>query len=100
MAVPSGPEFTEGQGARPWENEQDRHVPAGGNPHGKPTSWALVAVIIAAFSGGGAALILHTWWLFWTCAGVVLLTIPVGKMIGIMNDTISWGATPAATRRN
>lgn len=98
MPPPPGPRFTEGQGDRPWEREQDRHVPAGGHPHGKPASWALVAVIVAAFGAGGAALILHAWWLFWASAAVVLLTIPAGKMIGIMDDTISWGATPAATQ--
>lgn len=90
-------EISAGQGERPWEQIEHRHVPEGGHPHGKPASWALVAVVIAAFAGGGAALIEHAWWLLWTCAGLIVLAIPAGKMIGIMEDTVSWGSTPAAT---
>ena len=28
---------------------------------------------------------------------IVVLAIPAGKMIGIMDDTVDWGSTPAAT---
>jgi hypothetical protein len=31
------------------EQIEDRHVPEEGHPHGKPASWALVAVTTAAF---------------------------------------------------
>jgi hypothetical protein len=48
----------------------------------------LVAVIIAAFVAGGAALITGSWWLFWACAGIVVLSVPAGKIIGIMDDTV------------
>jgi hypothetical protein len=58
------------------------------NRHGRPASWALVAVVIAAFAVGGAAIIEHLWWLFWVCAGVVVLAVPAGKVIGIMDDTV------------
>ena len=56
----------------------------------------LVAVVIAAFITGGAAIIAHAWWLLWTCIGIVVLAIPAGKVVGIMDDTVAWGSTPAA----
>jgi hypothetical protein len=95
----SGPtgEISAGQGHRPWEQIEHRHVPEGGHPHGKPASWVLVAVVIAAFITGGAAIIAHAWWLMWTCIGLVVLAIPAGKVVGIMDDTVAWGSTPAAT---
>ena len=95
----SGPrgEISAGQGNSPWERIEHRHVPQGGHPHGKPASWVLVAAVVAAFSIGGVAIIEHAWWLLWTCAGIVVLAIPAGKVIGIMKDTVSWGSTPAAT---
>lgn len=55
---------------------EHRHVPERGHPHGKPASWVLVAVVIAAFSIGGMAIIEHAWWLLWTCAGIVVLCHP------------------------
>jgi hypothetical protein len=95
----SGPEgeISAGEGDRPWERIEHRHVPEGGHPHGKPASWALVAVVVAAFTIGGVAIIEHAWWLLWTCAGIALLAIPAGKVIGIMNDTVAWGSTPVTT---
>jgi hypothetical protein len=91
-------EVSPGQGDNPREHISDRHVPEGGHPHGKPASWALVAVVLAAFTTGGLAIIAHAWWLMWTCAGICLLALPAGKIIGIMNETVAWGSTPAATR--
>jgi hypothetical protein len=84
------------RGHWPSERLEDRHVPENGNPHGKPSSWALVAVVTAAFITGGLAIITHTWWLVWACSAIVVLAIPAGKAIGIMNDTVAWGSTPAA----
>ncbi len=46
---------------------------------------------------GGLAIIMHTWWLLWASLGVVVLAVPVGKVIGIMDDTVAWGSTQAAT---
>lgn len=68
-----------------------REEPLGDHPyqHGRPTSWVLVAVIIAAFCVGGIAVIEHLWGLFWVCVGIVVLSVPAGKIIGIMNDTVS-----------
>lgn len=66
----------------------------GGHPHGKRSSWVLTALVIIAFLAGGTGLIMHFWWLFWVCVGVVVLSVPVGKAIGIMNDTVVWGSTP------
>ena len=95
----SGPaeEISAGQGDRPWEQIEDRHVPPGGHPHGKPASWVLVAVVTATFVTGGAAIITHVWWLLWACIAIVVLAVPAGKAIGIMDDTVAWGSTPAAT---
>jgi hypothetical protein len=80
----------------PAEVLEHRHIGEGGSPHGKPSSWVLVAVIIAAFAGGGLALIIQSWTLFFVCVGIVGLSIPAGKLIGIMNDTVSWGSSPGA----
>jgi hypothetical protein len=95
----SGPtgEISPGQGDQPWEQIEDRHVPEGGHPRGKPASWVLVGVVIAAFITGGTAIIAHAWWLLWTCIGIVVLAVPAGKVVGIMDDTVAWGSTPAAS---
>lgn len=71
-------------------------TPAGGHEshNGRPRSWILVGVVIAAFVVGGVAIVDHLWPLFWACLGVVLLAIPVGKMIGIMDDTVTVAAWP------
>jgi hypothetical protein len=90
-------EISDGQGDRPWEQLEDRHVPEGGDPHGKPASWVLVAVVTAAAVTGGISIIAHAWVLLWACIAIVVLAIPAGKMIGIMDDTVDWGSTPAAT---
>ena len=90
-------EISAGQGDRPWEQIEDRHVPPGGHPHGKPASWVLVVVVTATFVTGGAAIITHVWWLLWACIAIVVLAVPAGKAIGIMDDTVAWGSTPAAT---
>jgi hypothetical protein len=59
----SGPtgQISTGQGDRAEERIEDRHVPQGGHPHGKPASWVLVAMVIAAFTTGGIAIIAHAW---------------------------------------
>ncbi len=82
-------------GGRPHQPYGQPHArPAlGGHPHGKPSSWVLTGIVIVAFMAGGAALILHLWWLFWVCVGVVVLSLPAGKAIHIMDDTVTWGGT-------
>ena len=52
-----GPGHPAGQGHRPWEQLEDRHVAGGGHPHGKPASWVLVAVVMAASVTGGISII-------------------------------------------
>lgn len=94
--VPPAGEVSPGQGERPWEQIEHRHVPPGGHPHGRPGSWVVVIVLLAAFVVGGVSIIAHAWWLFWTCAGIVLLCVPAGWAVGMMKDTIVWGSTPAA----
>ena len=87
---------SDGQGDRPWEHLEDRHVPEGRYPHGKPASWVLVVVTTAAVLAGGISIITHAWVLLWVCIALAVLAVPAGKMIGIMNDTVDWGSTPAA----
>jgi hypothetical protein len=87
---------SEGQGHWPAERIEDRHIRDDGSHRGKPASWVLVAVMLAAFLAGGIALITHTYWLLWTCAAVFVLGIPVGKAIGIMADTVEWGSSEVA----
>ena len=65
----------------------------GGHPHGKRSSWVLVSADVLAFLAGGTALIMHYWWLFWVCAGVVALSVPAGWAIRITDDTVVWGST-------
>lgn len=62
----------------------------GGQAHGTLRSWLLVALVLAAFVAGGIALVGQVWWLFWVCTGVIVLSIPIGKVVGIMNDTVEW----------
>ena len=33
----------------------------------------------------------HLWSLFWVCLGVMVLSVPAGRLIGIMNDTVLAG---------
>ena len=66
--------------------------------HGRPGSWTLVVVVIGAFFAGGLAIIVRAWWLFWLCAGIVLLSVPTGKLIGIMDDTVEETARPGDGR--
>jgi hypothetical protein len=56
--------------------------------HGRPVSWCLVSLVIAALITDGAALIEDMWWLFWVCAGIAVVSVPIGMLIGIMNDTV------------
>lgn len=70
---------------------------AHGSPHGRPSSWVLIGLVITAFIIGGVAIITHLWWLFWSCVAVVVLAIPAGKMIRIMDDTVSWETSAALT---
>jgi hypothetical protein len=48
--------------------------------------------MIATFVTGGAAIITHLWWLLWACGAIVVLAVPAGKAIGIMDDTVAWAA--------
>lgn len=84
LPFPSGGQAHRGEGGQP------SHGPVGDHAvhHGRPRSWVLVGVVIAAFIGGGVAIIAHLWELFWACASLVVLSVPVGKLIGIMEDTV------------
>jgi len=56
--------------------------------HGRPSSWAIVVAVVAAFVTGAFALVFQLWPLFWVCVGVFVLSVPAGKVLGIMNDTV------------
>ncbi len=79
-------------GTAPGHHEPGER-PIGGHEHlhGRPVSWVLVGVLIAAFIAGGLAVVNHLWWLFWVCLGITVLSVPDGKVIGIMNDTVLAG---------
>jgi len=51
----------------------------------------LVGVLVAAFIAGGLAVVNHLWLLFWVCLGATILSLPAGKLAGIMNDTVLAG---------
>jgi hypothetical protein len=69
----------------------ERAITGHGHLYGRPSSWVLVTVVIAAFVAGGFAIIYHAWWLLWVCVGVVVLSVPAGKFTGIMGDTVMVG---------
>ena len=74
-------------------NHEPGERPLGGHEHvhGRRVSWVLVAVLVAAFIAGGLAIVNKLWWLFWACVAVAVLSVPAGKVIGIMNDTVVIG---------
>jgi len=61
-----------------------------GSPHGKAKSWAVVTTAFLAFAVGGVALVLHAWVLLWVCVAVIVLMIPAGIAVRIMEDTVGW----------
>ncbi|MGH3321295.1 MAG: hypothetical protein ACRDN9_14185 [Streptosporangiaceae bacterium] len=65
-----------------------------GHPHGRPASWAVVALILVSVVVGGIALILHIMWLLFVCAGTFLAGIPLGAVVRIMDDTVSFVLPP------
>ena len=54
-----------------------------------PGYWS--AFLIVAFVAGGLAIVNHLWLLFWVCLGITVLSVPAGKVVGIMNDTVLAG---------
>jgi hypothetical protein len=80
--------------ARPTDENLPRPVSGQGHPHGRPASWALVCVVLAAFVAGGIGLITHAWPVMIICAAVVVLSVPVGAAINIMSDTVGWTDAP------
>lgn len=70
-----------------------------GRPHGRPVSWVLVVLVAAAFALGGASMILQLWLVFWICVAVIVLCVPVGLAIGIMEDTVGWTLPMSAEQR-
>nr|WP_062341202.1 hypothetical protein [Herbidospora sakaeratensis] len=58
------------------------------NRHGRPRSWIYAAVFLAVFVLGGVGLIIGSAALFWTCLILLIVLLPVGKLIGVMDDTV------------
>jgi fatty acid desaturase len=71
-----------------WVPQTQRTIGGYTERHGRRASWVLVIVVVAAFCAGGVAIITHLWWLFWVCVGVVVVAVPAGKIVGIMDDTV------------
>ena len=44
-----------------------------------------------AFVAGAFGVVDKVWPLFWVCLGIVILSVPAGKLIGIMDDTVLEG---------
>ncbi|WP_062350985.1 hypothetical protein [Herbidospora yilanensis] len=59
-----------------------------GNRHGRPRSWIYAGVFLGVFVLGGAGLVIGSMPLFWTCLVVLVVLVPVGKLIGVMDDTV------------
>lgn len=80
------------QGTAPGQH-QPGETPLGDheNLHGSLKSWALVVILIGAFVAGAFAVVLKLWPLFWVCLGIVILSVPAGKLVGIMDDTVLEG---------
>jgi hypothetical protein len=74
-----------------FHEPEEQAIGGHGRVHGRPSSWVLVTVVIAAFVVGGFAIVFHQWWLFWICVAVAVLGVPAGKVIGIMGDTVLAG---------
>lgn len=71
-----------------------------GSPHGKAKSWAVVTTAFVAFAVGGVALILHAWVLLWICVAIIVLMVPAGIAVRIMEDTVGWARpTPGSITR-
>ncbi|GLX96551.1 hypothetical protein Hesp01_45010 [Herbidospora sp. NBRC 101105] len=58
------------------------------NRHGRPRSWIYAGVFLLVFILGGVGLIIGSMPLFWTCLVVLVALVPVGKLIGVMDDTV------------
>jgi hypothetical protein len=71
-----------------WVPQPQETIAGRPERHGRMSSWILVAVVFTAFCVGGAAIIVRLWWLFWVCVGVVVVAVPAGKIIGIMDDSV------------
>jgi hypothetical protein len=55
--------------------------------HGRPVSWAAIAIIVVGFVIGGIALpIGPTWWLFWVGTAVVVVGGILALSTHIMDD--------------
>lgn len=54
----------------------------------RPTSWVAAGLILGGFALGGAALITHQWWLFWTALGVVVVGGIFALVVDIFSDVV------------
>jgi len=80
--------------------ELPRPVRLEGNPHGKLSSWLVVATALLAFAVAGVALIFKAWIVIWICVAIIALMFPVGFAVRIMDDTVGWARpTPGEITR-
>lgn len=53
--------------------------------HGStPAAWTAVVLAIIAFGVGGAGLVAGSWLTFWVGVGLLVLSVVVGKVMGVM----------------
>jgi hypothetical protein len=93
-ALPDRKDLALPEVARPTDENMPRPVSGSGHPHGRPSSWLLVSTVLTAFLVGGIALILNAWPVMIVCAVVIVLAVPIGAAIHIMNDTVGWTDAP------
>lgn len=79
------------------ENEEDRV--AGNEGHGATLGgWVATVVIIAGFTLGGVALVIHTWWLFWASVAICVVGGVVARAVNIMEQVTEYDMpTPEQT---
>lgn len=65
-----------------------------GHTHGRPSSWTVVGVIIGSVIVGSVALIFDIWPLLYAMAGVFVLGVIGGRVVGIMDDTVTYTEAP------
>ncbi|WP_061296470.1 HGxxPAAW family protein [Herbidospora cretacea] len=62
--------------------------------HGRPRSWIYVSVFLIVFTLGGIGLVIGSMLMFWICLGLLVVLLPVGRLIGVMEDTVSAPTDP------
>ncbi len=96
----TGSPYVEAEWSGGDRDELPHPVRLSGQPHGKTSSWIVVATAFVAFAVAGVALILHAWVLMWICVAIVVAMFPAAMAVRIMDDTVGWSKpTPGEITR-